>query len=147
MAFFEEAIVDFVGDALGVPAGGSDFKLDRPYIVSMDNWYKALPYGFRFSPRDGSASVICYLPLSPENITVSTHFGTNIIPTLYGTIEEHSEQRYYDIVLSGTTGFAPKYPNVFVAGDQPFDEQSSNWRDRRSYADDKSGVGIILVPK
>ena len=150
MGFFDDAVdavTDFVGDALGIPTGGPEpYSLaeysNSPYSVNKDNWYKALPYGFRFSPRDGSPSVICYLPLSPENITVSTHFGTNIIPTLYGTIEEHSEQRYYDIVLSGTTGFAPKYPNAFVAGNKPFDEQSSNWRDRRSYADDKSGVGI-----
>jgi hypothetical protein len=28
---------------------------------------------------------------------------------MYGTIEEHSEQRYFDINISGTTGMAPLY--------------------------------------
>jgi hypothetical protein len=31
---------------------------------------------------------------------------------MYGTIEEHSEQRYYDIVISGTTGMSPRYYDV-----------------------------------
>jgi hypothetical protein len=28
---------------------------------------------------------------------------------MYGTVEEHSEQRYFDITISGTTGMTPKY--------------------------------------
>jgi hypothetical protein len=28
---------------------------------------------------------------------------------MYDTIEEHSEQRYYDITISGTTGMVPRY--------------------------------------
>src|SRR5208283_5374238 len=44
--------------------------------------------------------------------TVVTHFATNVIPTLYGTVEEHSEQRYYDITISGTTGIAPRYTDI-----------------------------------
>ena len=69
----------------------------------LENWYKQKPYAFRF--RD----LTFYLPISPSNLNITTHFGTNVISTMYGTIEEHSEQRYYDITISGTTGMSPRY--------------------------------------
>lgn len=79
----------------------------------LENWYKQKPYAFKF--RD----VTFYLPISPSNLSITTHFGTNVISTMYGTIEEHSEQRYYDIQIAGTTGMSPRYyKNV---GDQVYD--------------------------
>lgn len=78
------------------------------YVVLHDNWYKQLPYQFRW--RKSDQETICFnLPISPSNIQIVTHFSTNVIPTMYGTIEEHSEQRYFDISISGTTGMAPKW--------------------------------------
>ena len=71
------------------------------------NWYKALPYCFKVTTKDGE-SFSFYLPINPMNIVITTHFATNIIATAYGTVEEHSEQRYFDIIISGTTGLAPK---------------------------------------
>jgi hypothetical protein len=73
---------------------------DSPIIA---NWYKQKPYAFKF--RDNTF----YLPIAPSNIAINTHFATNMISTMYGTVEEHSEQRYYDISISGTTGMSPKY--------------------------------------
>jgi hypothetical protein len=84
------------GENLG--DGGSDVKK-----TVLENWYKQLPYGFKF--RD----MIFYLPISPSNLNITTHFATNMISTMYGTVEEHSEQRYYDITISGTTGMSPRY--------------------------------------
>lgn len=114
-------IVNFIksGKDIGISDGSQTLKsiYSTPYITPIQNWYKATPYGFSFTSRDGVV-LTCYLPIVPENITVSTHFGTNIIPTLYGTIEEHSEQRYYDIIISGTTGMAPQYVSPF-SGDTP----------------------------
>jgi len=78
------------------------------YDISWENWHKALPYGFRWRDYTGK-EVVFYLPLAPNNIQITTHFATNLIPTMYGTVEEHSEQRYFDIVISGTTGIAPKH--------------------------------------
>lgn len=75
---------------------------------NLNNWYQALPYGFRNKQKDGTIRAM-FLPISPSNIQVVTHFATNIIPTLYGTVEEHSETRYFDITISGTTGFSPRY--------------------------------------
>ncbi|CAM6003882.1 unnamed protein product [Sphagnum balticum] len=40
----------------------------------------------------------------------------NVIPTLYGTVEEHSDVRYYDIVIEGTTGMAPKFVKPGFSG-------------------------------
>ena len=74
--------------------------------TALENWYKQLPYGFRFRGMD------FYLPISPSNLNITTHFATNVISTMYGTIEEHSEQRYYDITISGTTGMAPRYYKI-----------------------------------
>lgn len=85
---------------------------DGLYSVIKANWYTALPYGFHFNPRPGGPfvnQVTMFLPISPSNLSVTTQFATNIITTLYGTVEEHSAVRYYDIVISGTTGYAPKY--------------------------------------
>lgn len=141
MGFLDDAVdqvTDFASNALGLSDNSGVSIADvtsNPYNPDKSNWHKALPYGFRFNPRTGP-SLICYLPLAPENIAVSTHFGTNIIPTLYGTIEEHSEQRYYDIVISGTTGFAPKYSTPFKEGGQPVDKKN-NFTGRKSYKDEK----------
>lgn len=78
------------------------------YTIQMRDWWKSLPYGFRWNRRDGD-SVVFYLPLNPQNIQVKTNFATNIMSTLYGTVEEHSEVRYHDIVITGTTGITPRY--------------------------------------
>lgn len=78
---------------------------------NLPNWYKALPYGFIFTPKVGK-SVTKYLPIAPNNITITTHFATNVIATLYGTVEQHSDQRYFDIVIEGTTGIAPRYVDI-----------------------------------
>ena len=76
------------------------------------NWYKALPYGFQ-ATISGTPKIF-YLPISPNNLTIITHYATNMITTLYGTIEEHSEVRYFDINISGTTGFMPQYSRIIV---------------------------------
>jgi hypothetical protein len=69
-----------------------------------------VPYGFIFSPRDTNDDrKIMYLPINPSNLNIITHFATNIIPTIFGTVEEHSPVRYYDISIEGTTGIGPKY--------------------------------------
>jgi hypothetical protein len=78
------------------------------YEPIPDNWYKSQPYAFK-AQRDNGQTYTFYLPISPKNLNITTHFATNVITTLYGTVEEHSEQRYFDIVISGTTGFAPQY--------------------------------------
>lgn len=81
------------------------------YSVIEQNWFSAKPYGFKFTPRTGG-SFTMFLPISPSNLTITTGFATNLIPTLYGTVEEHSPVRYYDIVIEGTTGMAPKFVDV-----------------------------------
>jgi hypothetical protein len=81
------------------------------YIISKDNWYRNAPYGFIIHSNSGVQ--VYYLPISPQNIQVSTPFNTNLIPTMGGTVEEHTELRYYDIAIEGTTGMMPKsYPTT-----------------------------------
>lgn len=147
MGFFDspaEAISSSIQNALGFGEGSGkkfDIKkaLKEPYNIDervLSNWYKALPYGFKLTPRSTpNKPMFFYLPINPNNITITTHWGTTVIPTLYGTVEEHSEQRYYDITISGTTGFAPKY----VYPEQGVPELEIG---RKSYKDDKSLLGI-----
>lgn len=93
----------------------NQFKVENPLYVDADykmvgsNWYAAKPYGFRYTPKSGNQWVM-YLPINPSNLSITTHFATNLIPTIYGTVEEHSPVRYHDIVIEGTTGMVPKFP-------------------------------------
>lgn len=134
------AFTSGVLDVLGFGSASSFYAEEafafQPYNTPASNWYKALPYGFKFTTRYGK-SYMFYLPINPENIRITTHWGTNVVPTLYGTIEEHTEQRYFDIILSGTTGFAPRHVASFEAGGA-----SEKTPGRLSYANDTSGVGI-----
>lgn len=92
------------------------FEMNSVYSLDPNgdysNWYLAKPYGFTFIDRNGT-SVTMFLPISPSNLTINTNFATNIVPTLYGTVEEHSEIRYYDISIEGTTGMAPKFVDPY----------------------------------
>jgi hypothetical protein len=83
------------------------YDLNKIYKLDPYNWYKIYPYGFVYNGTDAKPLKM-WLPINPSNIQVTTHFATNIITTLYGVVEEHSEVRYYDITIQGTTGFAPK---------------------------------------
>jgi hypothetical protein len=85
-----------------------DRSSDDVYVLTAEKWYQAPPYAFRADLGDSGVFTF-YLPLNPNNITINTQFATNVIATMYGTIEEHSEQRYFDISLQGTTGVVPKY--------------------------------------
>ena len=92
-----------------MPASIKDYT--PGYAITKDqlkSWYQAKPYCFRIKDRNNFQTDF-YLPISPSNINITTHFATNVITTMYGTVEEHSEQRYFDIVIQGTTGFAPKH--------------------------------------
>ena len=78
------------------------------YTPIETNWYKQAPYTFVFTDGTGILGRQYFkLPISPSNISIVTHFATNVVATMYGTIEEHSEQRYFDITISGTTGIGP----------------------------------------
>lgn len=83
-------------------------NMDKHYKVESQNWYSAKPYGFKMATRDGGTFTM-FLPIAPSNLTISTPFATNLIPTLYGTVEEHSDVRYFDISIEGTTGMSPKF--------------------------------------
>jgi len=100
-------------DAQPVFSAPRDIKddLEKIYannVFDESNWYTQKPYGFVFTDRKGRSSTF-YLPISPSNMSITTHFATNVISTMYGTVEEHSEQRYYDIQIAGTTGMSPRY--------------------------------------
>lgn len=123
------------GDSGFTTGGGS--SLTDPYLTTDTNWFKSKPYGFAFYSTDSSGEVATstmYLPISPNNLTISTHYATNVITTLYGIVEEHSEIRYYDISIDGTTGIAPRYVR----------EKSSDNAEYRSSGRSQFDPGISL---
>ena len=83
-------------------------NMDNIYKTEAQNWYSAKPYGFKTTTRDGGTFTM-FLPINPSNLNITTQFATNVIPTLYGTVEEHSDVRYYDITIEGTTGMGPRF--------------------------------------
>ena len=101
------------------------------YAITSQDWYTAKPYGFKLLRRNGS-SFVMFLPISPTNLSISTSFATNIIPTLYGTIEEHSEVRYYDIAIEGTTGISPRFVEPQFSNGKTLDESTVYKSTRKS---------------
>jgi hypothetical protein len=97
-------------------AAGSSLNLDNIYAPDNNNWYTAKPYGFRMTQKGGNQFTM-FLPINPSNLNISTSFATNVISTLYGTVEEHSDIRFYDIVIEGTTGMSPKFVEPAQGGD------------------------------
>jgi hypothetical protein len=85
------------------------YNLNSIYKLQPWNWYKTYPYGFEYRGRKEGTPLKMWLPINPSNINTVTHFATNVVTTLYGVVEEHSEVRYYDITIQGTTGFAPAH--------------------------------------
>jgi hypothetical protein len=82
--------------------------ITTPYIIDPTLWYQALPYRFLLNKNNGQ-KISINLPIAPNNLQISTRMATTVIPTLYGIVEDHSDVRFYDIVIQGTTGIAPKY--------------------------------------
>jgi hypothetical protein len=89
-------------------AASGDLQLDKLYQPDPNNWYTSKPYGFKLLTRSGTPFIM-FLPINPSNLNISTNFATNVVPTLYGTVEEHSDIRYFDITIEGTTAMAPKF--------------------------------------
>lgn len=87
---------------------GNPFYEGAAYQPILSNWFTVKPYGFRFTSRKGEETVM-NLPLGPSNLSIVTQFATNLIPTITGTVEEHSPVRYYDITIEGTTGMTPRF--------------------------------------
>ena len=85
-----------------------------PYITDPTLWYQALPYRFLLTKNNGS-NVSINLPIAPSNLQINTRMATTLIPTLYGIVEDHSNVRFYDILIQGTTGIAPQYSGFRTA--------------------------------
>ena len=108
------------------------FLTKNTYSVAANKWYTAKPYGFKIKLRNSKKAITMFLPISPTNLTITTDFATNIITTLYGTVEEHSDVRYYDINIEGTTGMAPEFTDY--GSGEPNEVFSSLRREGRSSA-------------
>lgn len=115
-------------DFLAKGSGSNDAT--STYSIKPSNWFTAKPYGFKAKTRDGKI-ITMFLPINPSNLTINTEFATNVIPTLYGTVEEHSDVRYYDIVIEGTTGMAPKFVDPYLRG-EPSDAYAKTVKSGRS---------------
>lgn len=102
------------------------------YNIRRTMWYQSGPYGFKIYLRDDNSPLVMFLPIAPSNLTITTDFATNMIPTLYGTVEEHSDVRYYDISIEGTTGMVSQ--NYQPGYGEPSEVFHRDWGNRSSFA-------------
>lgn len=135
-----KGVQDGVAAALGAKkpsnqAATSTSALDKfAYETKPENWYKALPYGFKWTDVNSNKNFYFLLPINPSNIGIDSYLATSVTSSLYGVIEEHSEQRFFDISIEGTTGIAPKYVDVYEEGGKPAKSDG-----RLSYGDTSDG--------
>jgi len=108
--------LDINNESFLATGSGPDTTKTNTYSIRAENWFSAKPYGFKARRRDGR-TITMFLPINPSNLTIHTEFATNMIPTLYGTVEEHSDVRYFDISIEGTTGMAPKFVAPYLNGE------------------------------
>ena len=128
MSNYSSTDIDTISDAISSLNPRYNLGSAIYHITDSTNWYNVKPYAFRFVPRDSRKdSLLIFLPINPSNITVTTHFATNIISTLYAVVEEHSEVRFFDITIQGTTGYAPRYKmtNIENNGVKDFDDTAN----------------------
>ena len=130
MSYLDQAI-----SATANQTAGSGSLLDNASVYKPNpaNWFKSLPYAFKANIN--GKSYLFYLPLNPQNLNIVTHYATGVIATLYSTVEEHSEQRYFDITIQGTTGFSPKYSSSYSSTPQSDKLSAETNPGRSSYSD------------
>jgi hypothetical protein len=119
------------------------FTEDSIYPLAKDNWLQRFPYAFK-AKIDGEDKIF-YLPINPQNISITTHFGTNVISTLYGTVEEHSEQRYFDISIQGTTGFAPAFAYAYDVNEKFNTKIRENGKEWNKYSTGRQNFALGIL--
>ena len=94
--------------------GLPDIDLDEIYAVDGQSWYQVQPYSFQFAFVVGTLPVTkeIFLPISPSNLSITTHMAINTTATFTSVVEEHSNIKFYEITIQGTTGISPKYVDV-----------------------------------
>lgn len=86
-------------------------------IVRLDNWHKIYPYQFIVQDTDtttgeGYTKYIYTLPIPPDAMSVQMVSASGVTATLGGVVEEVSENVFWNIQLSGTTGSAIGRPVI-----------------------------------
>lgn len=80
------------------------------YSVSPKDWYKTYPYRFVVEISNSTSAAVqkCYysLPIPPESLNYQMIIASQLTPTLGGVVEETSENVFWQIGLSGTTGIS-----------------------------------------
>ena len=116
--------MSFISNLLKADLSDNLYPIDGENLTgksqSIAKWaFSAQNYGFIYAAKGGLVPTYFFLPIAPQNLSINTIFATNLTPTLYGTVEEHSSNRYFDISIQGTTGIAPEftYPMTGLAPD------------------------------
>jgi hypothetical protein len=74
--------------------------------AQFDRSVKLFPYKIQ-QIKNGQVVESFTLPISPQQLTVSTPFAVVVTPTLNGIVEEHNSVRFKDIEIAGTMGVFP----------------------------------------
>ena len=84
------------------PLNGSAPFLLYPYRLIMGSMQKRVWGTSYFKPSSSFT-----LPISPQQLNITTPFAIAITPTLNGIVEEHNSTRFRDIEIAGTMGVFP----------------------------------------
>lgn len=103
-----DAALKKVGSEIQKQLSESKNKKSDFYETPTESWYKNLPYAFIIPADKENSNRIFFLPINPSGLSITTYFATNVTTTLYGIVEEHSEQRVFDITIQGTTGIVAR---------------------------------------
>jgi hypothetical protein len=79
-----------------------------PYAINNKSLslYTTTPYGFRYKVE--GVALEFWLPINPSNLNITTNFANNVTATLFGSVEQRSIIKIYNISISGNTGIAPR---------------------------------------
>lgn len=91
------------------PATSSNTSTSGDFFSSIGKQVLSLfvPKNLSSTIQDLSSSETIVLPISPQNISVSSPIASNLSVTLNGIVEEHNGSPLREITISGTTGITP----------------------------------------
>jgi hypothetical protein len=79
------------------------------YLVGRDTPFLLYPYRLLMGKEESAFKTTSSftLPISPQQLNITTPFAIVTTPTLNGVVEEHNSTRFRDIEIAGTMGVFP----------------------------------------
>jgi hypothetical protein len=106
----EETVKNLPSNKNEIPTGGvptSSWFINTWADTNKENAVKLFPYKLHWVDENNAITNTFALPISPQQLTITTPFAVMVTPTLNGLVEEHNSVRFKDIEIAGTMGVFP----------------------------------------